>query len=406
MTFRLLVAPLLLGAACGVLIPSAARAASLQPVDDWDAMGVPSTVSMYLYLPDNLAANAPILVLAHYCGGTAAAVFGQAQAGGVVAAADQYGFIMIVPQAANSDGSGRCWDVGSTSALSRDGGGDTEAIARMVDYTLTHHDANAERVYVTGDSSGGMMTEALLALYPDVFRAGAAFAGVPAGCWAVDNPDGAWSNPCAGGSVTHTPDEWRSIVENMSPGHTGRRPRVQLFHGDADDIISFTNHSEAIKQWTAVLGLSESPTSTETVQLGTHQATRQMWENSCGFVVLDAFSSMGGDHGPSDALFEADYVIPFLGLDQPGPADPEVAQCADDSSNGSDITGSTVTGGTTSSTGSEPSSVATTSAGSSSSLTSGGTTAGGSSSGGTAETVSGIGKEVSIFIEIESIRAR
>jgi len=237
-----------------------------------------------------------------------------------------------------------------------------------------------------------MMTEALLAVYPDVFRAGAAFAGVPAGCWAVDNPDGSWSGPCAGGSVTHTPDEWRSIVENMYPGHTGRRPRVQLFHGDADDIISYTNHSEAIKQWTAVLGLSESPTSTETVQLGTHQATRQMWENSCGLVVLEAFTSMGGDHGPSDALFEADYVIPFLGLDQPGPADPESMPCTDGGGSGSDVavSSSSVTGGTTSTTDNGASSVAATSAsGSSSSLTTGSTTAGGSSSVSTAGTVGG-----------------
>ena len=346
MTFRLLLTRALLAAASGLLFSSAARAASLQPVSDWDTSGVPSTVSMYIYVPDNLAANPPILVLAHFCGGTASAVFGQAQGGGIVAAADQFGFIMVVPQAANPDGSGRCWDVGSTQALARDGGGDTQAIIRMVDYAVNQYDANRERVYVTGDSSGGMMTEALLALYPDVFRAGAAFAGVPAGCWAVSNPDGSWSGPCAGGMVTHTPEEWRDLVEGMYPGYTGPRPRVQLFHGDADDIISYTNHEEAIKQWTAVLGLSESPTSTEVVQLGTHQATRQSWESTCGYVVLDAFTSMGGDHGPSDALFEADFVIPFLGLDQAGASDPEVEQCGDSNGSGATDAGSTVTAGT------------------------------------------------------------
>lgn len=311
----------------GLLLATPSRAASLQPVSDWGASGVPSTVSMYQYVPDDLAQNPPILVLVHFCGGSAAAVFGQAQGGGIVAAADEYGFIMIVPQAANADGSGRCWDVGSSKALTRDGGGDTQAIAQMVAYGLSEHGANPDRVYVTGDSSGGMMTEALLALYPDVFKAGAAFAGVPAGCWAVSNPDGGWSGPCAGGDVTHTPEEWRAIVEAMYPGYTGHRPRVQLFHGDADDTIDYANHTEAIDEWTAVLGLSLAPTSTDTVQLGTHQATRQRWENDCGYVVLDAFTSLEGDHGPSDAIFDADYVIPFLGLDQVGPTDPEIAEC-------------------------------------------------------------------------------
>jgi len=311
----------------GLLFATPSQAASLQPVSDWGASGVPSTVSMYQYLPDNLATNPPILVLVHFCGGSAAAVFGQAQGGGIVAAADEHGFIMIVPQAANTDGSGRCWDVGSSKALTRDGGGDTQAIAQMVAYALSEHGANPDRVYVTGDSSGGMMTEALLALYPDVFKAGSAFAGVPAGCWAVSNPDGGWSGPCAGGTVLHTPEEWGDLVEAMYPGYTGHRPRVQLFHGDADDTIDYANHTEAIDEWTAVLGLSLAPTSTDTVQLGTHQATRQRWENPCGYVVLDAFTSLGGDHGPSDAIFDADYVIPFLGLDQVGPTDPEITEC-------------------------------------------------------------------------------
>jgi acetylxylan esterase len=96
----------LLAATLGLLPCMPARAASLQPVSDWGADGVPTTVSMYIYVPDNLAINPPILVLVHYCGGTASAVFGQAQGGGIVQAADQHGFIMVVPQAANADGRG------------------------------------------------------------------------------------------------------------------------------------------------------------------------------------------------------------------------------------------------------------------------------------------------------------
>ena len=37
------------------------------------------------------------------------------------------------------------------------------------------------------------------------------------------------------------------------------------------------------------------------VALGTHQATCKRW-NECGYVTLDAVTSLGGDHGPSDAL--------------------------------------------------------------------------------------------------------
>jgi poly(hydroxyalkanoate) depolymerase family esterase len=298
---------------------------------------------MYIYVPDRLATKPPILVLSHFCSGTAAAVFSQAQTGGIVKAADQYGFIMVVPQTSKN-----CWDVGSSKSLTHDGGGDTQAVAQMVKYAITKYAANPERVYATGDSSGGMMTQGLLAVYPDVFKGGSAFAGVPAGCWAVGDPDGSWSSQCADGKVTHTAQEWGDLVRGMYPAYTAHRPRVQLFHGDADGTINYANHTEAIKQWTNVLGLSSTPTSTDTVTLGTHQATRQRWQNSCGYVVLDAFTSKGGDHGPSDAIFNASYVVPFLGLDQPDGVDPEIAKCAAGGMGGAAGTGGAASSGGTS----------------------------------------------------------
>ncbi len=330
----------------GLLAASPARAASLQPVSNWGASGVPSTVSMYIYVPDKVATKPPILVLVHYCGGTASAVFGQARTGGIVSAADQYGFVMVVPQAVDDAGKGRCWDVGSTKSLTRDGGGDTQAIAQMVKYALSKYQGDAERVYVTGDSSGGMTTQALLALYPDVFKAGSAFAGVPAGCWAAGNPTGSWSGQCAGGTVTHTAQEWGDIARKMYPNYSGHRPRVQLFHGDADSTIKYANHTEAIKQWTNVLGLKTDPTTTDTVTLGQHQATRRRWQNECGYVTLDAFQSINGDHGPSDALFEAKYVLPFLGLDKAAAIDPEIEKCGGGAGGSSGAGGSGGAGGT------------------------------------------------------------
>ena len=114
-----------------------ASAASLQPVASWGASGVPGYISMFIYVPDRPAANPPILVVSHFCGGSASQVFGQAQGGGIVAAADKYGFIMIFPQTTNAASSAKCWDVGSKASLTHDGGGDTQAVAQMVKYTIT-----------------------------------------------------------------------------------------------------------------------------------------------------------------------------------------------------------------------------------------------------------------------------
>ena len=323
-----------------------AQAASLQAVSNWGASGVPSYISMYIYVPDKVAAKPPILVVAHYCGGSASGVFGQAQTGGIVAAADKYGFIMIFPQTTNAASSAKCWDVGSKASLTHDGGGDTQAVAQMVKYAITTYKADGDRVYATGDSSGGMMTQALMAVYPDVFKGGSSFAGVPAGCWSAGwSASSNWGGTCAGGNDIMTAQQWGDLVRGMYPGYTGHRPRVQLFHGDADPTINYKNFGEAIKEWTNVLGLATAPTSTTTgLTLGTHQATRQQWKDSCGYVVLDAFTSMGGDHGPSDALFDSTYVVPFLGLDQVG-ADPQIAACSTGGAGGAGAGGASASGG-------------------------------------------------------------
>jgi poly(hydroxyalkanoate) depolymerase family esterase len=316
--------------ALGLLAARPAAAASLQQVTSWGASGVPTYIAMYIYVPDRLATNPPILVVSHYCGGDANGVFGQARTGGIVTAADQQGFIMIFPQNHLPGTTRNCWDVGSTASLTHDGGGDTQAIAQMVKYTLTRYSANANRVYAIGTSSGAMMTQALLAVYPDVFKAGAEFAGVPAGCWAVQyDASNQWSGPCAGGTVTHTAQEWGTLVRNMYPGYTGYRPRVQLWHGLADPTIKPANHTEAIKEWTNILGLAANPTSTTTVTLNNSQWTRQSWQDSCGFTVLDAWGEMNGPHG-TGANMNGMYTLPFLGLDKTGDVDPVVAGCAGD----------------------------------------------------------------------------
>jgi acetylxylan esterase len=302
--------------------PETRAAPQPQKVSNWGGSGLPSDVSMYLYVPTNVVANPPVLAVIHYCGGSASAVFGQAS--GLVSAADKYGFIIVLP-----DNGGRCWDIESNKAWTRNGGGDSDAIKQMVTYALSSHNGNAKRVYSTGDSSGAMMTELLMALYPDIFVGGSAFAGMPAGCRGSNESTTAtgYSGACAGGSVTHTAAQWGMIVDMMDPGYTGHRPRLQLFHGSADTTISPVNLDQATIEWGDVLGLPTNPVSTTTVTLGQHQATRKQWQDSCGDVVLDTFLSMGGDHGPSDALFNASFVVPFLGLDQTGAVDPVIAKC-------------------------------------------------------------------------------
>ena len=239
-----------------------------------------------------------------------------------MAAADKYGFIMIFPQTTNPATSAKCWDVGSKASLTHDGGGDTQAIAQMVKYEIDQRHADPGRVYVMGASSGAMLAEAMLAVYPDVFKAGAEFSGVPAGCWSAGwSAASNWGGTCSSGQNSKTAQQWGDLVRGMYPGYSGFRPRVQLWHGTADTTINYNNQTEAIKEWTNVLGVPMTATSTDSTSVAGFKIEK--WQNTCGFTVLEAHTQSNGGH---TTPIDANAVIGFFGLDKPGP-DPQVAAC-------------------------------------------------------------------------------
>ncbi|KAH6612940.1 Alpha/Beta hydrolase protein [Chaetomium sp. MPI-SDFR-AT-0129] len=209
----------------------------------------PSGAKMYIYVPSQLAENPPIIVAIHYCTGTAQAYYSGSP---YAQLADQKGFIVIYPE---SPYSGTCWDVSSKETLTHNGGGNSNSIANMVSYTLEQYGADASKVFVTGSSSGAMMTNVMAATYPELFAAGIVYSGVPAGCF-YDQAGGAdtWNNSCATGQSTGSAELWGSIALNMDPGYDGPRPKMQIYHGSADTTLYPNNYNETIKQWASVFG--------------------------------------------------------------------------------------------------------------------------------------------------------
>lgn len=126
------------------------KRASLVQVADFGENS--SGTKMYIYVPNNLATKPAIIVAIHYCTGTASAYYTNSP---YATFAEQYGFIVIYPE---SPYSGTCWDVSSDAALTHDGGADSNSIANMVTYTIGKYNADSSRVFVTGMSSGAMMT--------------------------------------------------------------------------------------------------------------------------------------------------------------------------------------------------------------------------------------------------------
>ena len=123
----------------------------------------------------------------------------------------------------------------------------------MVNYVVQHNNGDPSRVYVTGASSGAMMTNVLLGDYPDVFKAGAAFMGVPFACFATTD-----------GSKLEQRLRQRQLIKTAAavgrprprrvPGLQRRRaPGCSCGTAPTDTTLRYPNFGEEIKQWTNVL---------------------------------------------------------------------------------------------------------------------------------------------------------
>ncbi|PKS06106.1 hypothetical protein jhhlp_007940 [Lomentospora prolificans] len=258
-----------------------------------DFKATPTNLGMYAYVPKNLKTPAPIIVAVHHCQGSAQGYSGETK---YQPLADQHGFIIIYP---NSKSGGGCFDVASTATLTHDGGGDSQTIANMVKHAIDNFGGDPDRVYSVGTSSGAMMTNVLVGAYPDVFKAGSVYSGVPDGCFfvqgatATQDPPG-WANACADGQLTHTAEQWGDMVRSYYPGYNGTRPRMQIWHGTADNTLRYPNYQEQLKQWSNVLGLTEKQDTPNTPQQGYTQTI--YGEGTAATAQLVGYSAQGVGH--------------------------------------------------------------------------------------------------------------
>lgn len=103
----------------------------------------------------------------------------------------------------------------------------------MVKYAVKNYGGDLNRTFVTGTSSGAMMTNVMAGAYPDIFKAGSAYSGVPDGCFHVEgatatqDPPG-WNNECSGGRSKKTAEQWGDMVRSYYPDYKGPRTRMQM----------------------------------------------------------------------------------------------------------------------------------------------------------------------------------
>jgi feruloyl esterase len=248
---------------------------------------------MFTYLPHDLAAGSPLVVVLHGCTQTAA---GYDLGAGWSTLAERYGFALLFPEQQRSNNPNGCFNWFLPGDIGRDRG-EALSIRQMVERITHDHSLDRRRVFVTGLSAGGAMTSVMLATYPEVFAGGGIVAGLPYG--AAGNVQQAFESMYQ--SPARPARIWGDLVRAASP-HAGPWPRVSVWHGGSDATVVPANAIEILKQWTDVHRLPGAPSRQEIVD----GYPRQVWRNAAGDDLIESYTIPSMAHGTPLAMGHAD----------------------------------------------------------------------------------------------------
>jgi poly(hydroxyalkanoate) depolymerase family esterase len=243
---------------------------------------------MYRYVPASLPANAPLVVVLHGCTQNALQA---ATETGWNTMADRHGFYLVYPEQTSTNNSSNCFNWFLSGDHSRNQG-EALSIKEMVDDMIAAYSIDPSRIYVTGLSAGAAMTNVMLAAYPEMFSKGAVIAGVP--YKAATTSGDAWT--AMSGGISKTPVQWGDLVRNENPNYSGPFPRVAIVHGTSDFVVSSSNVTEQVKQWTNVHSTDQTADATVNNFAANTSVTMKRYFNSSMQPVVETYILSGFGH--------------------------------------------------------------------------------------------------------------
>ena len=254
----------------------------------------PGNLRMFQYVPAALEPGAPLVVILHGCGQTAA---GYDQGAGWCELADQQGFAVLAPEQKAVNNPHTCFDWFNPEDILRDSG-EAASIAAMVRRMVETHDLDSRRVFITGLSAGGAMTSVMLATYPELFAGAAIIAGLPFG--AAQNVRDALESMRS--APLRSPSQWGDLVRAASP-HAGPWPRISIWHGALDATVNINNAQALAAQWADLHGLNLGAGRQELVD----GAIRLRWDDQ-----LEAYTLATMGHGTPIDSRDLGAAGPFM----------------------------------------------------------------------------------------------
>lgn len=244
----------------------------------------PGGLKAWIYVPRKLVPNPPMVVVLHGCTQTSAAYDAGA---GWSTLADRHGFVVVYPEQQRANNPSLCFNWFSLTDIRR-GSGEAASIHSAIDTAAQIHGIDRTRVFITGLSAGGAMTSVMLATYPEMFRAGAVFAGLPYAC-AASVPEAL--DRMRGHGLPPAP-ALAAAVAGASK-HKGPWPSLSVWHGTGDRTVVTASADALIEQWRDTLGLSPSPDSIRDAGDHHHRA----WVGPDGVPLLEDYRIRSMGHG-------------------------------------------------------------------------------------------------------------
>ncbi len=173
-------------------------------------------LKMYTYIPKNLNSSKkiPLVVVVHGCTQSAKMIASET---GWNKLADSLNFIVVYPEQKQINNAAKCYNYFIGYKAKKDKG-EVASIKQMIDFSVKNYYVDNENIFITGFSSGGAISNAMLNAYPKLFNAGALFAAP-------------------------------SNLFNLNKKGPNDQPKIAIIQGLKDNIVNKENANRILVQW-------------------------------------------------------------------------------------------------------------------------------------------------------------
>lgn len=250
----------------------------------------PGNLEMFIHLPSQTnSVQKPLVIALHGCNQRANDM---AFLTGWNNLADKHNFVVIYPQQKFSNNSSFCFNWFKDKDIKGDQG-EITSIKQMIDHALKMNEIDPSQIYITGLSAGAAMSVAMLVNFPDIFKAGATFAGGPFG---IAENSVSTGFKMMRGTLDVSQEKLISAVNEIHAEPVEHFPSLFIYHGNKDQVVNIQNANWLIEQWTGIHACDSKADSTIKEFDNIKDLERTEYWNEQGVAVVTFYKINGIGH--------------------------------------------------------------------------------------------------------------